>query len=590
MDKQGLIGMGLLIALLIGYLTYNQRQQAKFVETQRQDSIAKAIKNPPKLPVIDSNIVKDTSKIVKGDTNTAAAKGIVSVLENKVMKISFDSKGGQPVSVELKNYKTAIGKKPLQVFRKEDNFVLDLNYKTTANTILHSKDILFTENKTNNSITYTSNNGPSISYTLGDSSYMVDIKINGNNTVDPNSAMQYNWASTAPLTEYDPVAELQYNAVAYYEPKDGTDYTKITGDESKTFKDGLKWLCFKQHYFNTSLVSKDKDFVSAEVKAAPTNDTSLNTVTKISAMVQLAKGQDANVQLFVGPNDYHLLQTYNNKLENMIPLEYTSWLSFIRYLNKWIIIPIFDMLSKVISNYGIVILLLTLIVRLLMSPITYKSYVSGAKMKALKPELDELRAKYGDNQQEMGVKQMELYRSSGVSPFGGCLPALAQLPIFFALLSFFPNEVRLRQQKFLWADDLSTFDSIINLPFNIPLLGNHISLWTILFVITSLILALYSMNTTPTDNSNPALKYMPFIMPVIFLGIFNKLPASLTFYYFVSNVITIILQFVIQNYIIKPEKLRAQIEANKLKGPSTNKFMEKLQQMQKENEARMKKK
>jgi YidC/Oxa1 family membrane protein insertase len=251
--------------------------------------------------------------------------------------------------------------------------------------------------------------------------------------------------------------------------------------------------------------------------------------------------------------------------------------------------PLFNLLSSFFSNYGVVILLLTLIVRLLMSPITYKSYLSGAKMKVLKPELDELKAKYADDQQQFGVKQMELYRQAGVSPLGGCLPSLLQLPIFFALLSFFPNAIQLRQQNFLWAKDLSTFDVILKLPFSIPAYGNHVSLWTILFVITSLVLALYSMNSTPTDNSNPALKYMPFIMPVIFLGVFNKLPAALTFYYVVSNLITIALQWFIQNKVIDHAKIRAQIEDNKKQGPKTNKFMERMAEMQKENEARKKK-
>jgi YidC/Oxa1 family membrane protein insertase len=302
-----------------------------------------------------------------------------------------------------------------------------------------------------------------------------------------------------------------------------------------------------------------------------------------------AAGQDVSFKIFSGPNDYDLLKSYNRKFDNIIPLEYSSWLSFIRYLNKWLIIPLFDFLGKFFKNYGVVIMLLTIIVRLLMSPITYKSYLSSAKMKVLKPELDELKAKYGDDQQQFGVKQMELYRTAGVSPLGGCLPALAQLPIFFALLSFFPNAIQLRQASGILAKDLSTYDVLMKLPFNVPFLGNHLSLWTLLFVATSLIMALYSMNTTPTDNSNPALKYMPFIMPVIFLGVFNKMPSSLTFYYVVSNVFTLILQWLIMNYIIDPKKIRAQIEAHKTKGPKQSKFMEKMMEMQKQNQDRMQK-
>jgi YidC/Oxa1 family membrane protein insertase len=246
------------------------------------------------------------------------------------------------------------------------------------------------------------------------------------------------------------------------------------------------------------------------------------------------------------------------------------------------------MLSHAFSSYGVVILLLTFIIRLLMSPFTYKSYVSSAKMKALKPELDELREKMGDDKQAFGMEQMKLYRQAGVNPLGGCLPALLQLPVFFALLSFFPHAIELRQEKFLWANDLSTYDSILNLPFTIPFYGDHISLFTILFVITSLLMALYSMNMT-ADQNNPMMKYLPFIMPVMFLGIFNKLPAALTFYYFVSNVITLGLQFVIQQWIIDPEKIHAKIQAKKNEPPKENKLMKKMMEMQKQNEERMKK-
>jgi YidC/Oxa1 family membrane protein insertase len=293
--------------------------------------------------------------------------------------------------------------------------------------------------------------------------------------------------------------------------------------------------------------------------------------------------------MFVGPNDYRLLKTYNKDLEEMIPLSYGIF-GFVKYINKWIILPIFYGLSKFFSSFGIVILLLTFILRLLMSPFTYKSYVSSAKMKALKPELDELKEKHGDDKQAYGVDQMKLYREAGVNPLGGCLPALLQLPVFFALLSFFPQSIELRQSKFLWAKDLSTYDSIYDLPFSIPFYGDHISLFTILFVITSLILALYSMNTNMgADQSNPMMKYLPFIMPIMFLGIFNKLSASLTFYYFVSNVITLALQFVIQQWIIDPEKIHAQIKAKRSAPPKENKLMKKMMEMQQQQQ-QMKKK
>jgi YidC/Oxa1 family membrane protein insertase len=249
-------------------------------------------------------------------------------------------------------------------------------------------------------------------------------------------------------------------------------------------------------------------------------------------------------------------------------------------VNIWIIIPVFDFLSGLTGNYGLIILLLTVFIRLIIAPFTYQSYVSSAKMKVLKPELDELRAKYKDDQQAFGMEQMKLFRSAGVNPLGGCLPALLQLPILVAMYSFFPSSIELRQESFLWVNDLSTYDSIYNFGFDIPLYGDHISLFTVLMTVTSLILAFY--NRGMTDQSNPVMKYMPYVFPVMLLGIFNKLAAALTYYYFLSNVISILLQWVIQTFIINHDKIHAKIQANKAKPASKkSKWAEKLEEMQK---------
>jgi YidC/Oxa1 family membrane protein insertase len=589
MDKQGRIGMILLTALLGGYLLYTNNQQSKFFEQKKADSIAQAKLNPPKLDSALVKAISDSNKtVINATIDSSIVPVTINVLENSLVKITFSNNGAQPTSIEIKKYKSAISKAAVQMFYKNNNSI-DIAYKSSAGAMVHTKDISFMPAATNKSIIYTTANGPTITYTLPDSSYMMDMAIAGNGTVDASNAMNLQWNSTAPNNEYDHTTEMQYTTVAYNETKEGTGHYTITSEDTKELKEGVKYVTFKQHYFNSSIVATDKDFTSAKIISKPTNDTTNQTLATISTSIALAPGQDAKLQLYNGPNDYKLLKSYNKSLENMIPLEYSKWLSFIRYLNLWIIVPLFGFLSGFFSNYGLVILLLTIIIRLLMSPITYKSYVSSAKMKALKPEIDELKAKHGDDQQAFGVAQMSLFRTAGVSPLGGCLPALAQLPIFFALLSFLPNAIQLRQQPFLWAKDLSTFDSILTLPFSIPAYGNHVSLWTLLFVASSLFLALYSMQTTPTDNSNPALKYMPFIMPVIFLGVFNKMPAALTFYYVVSNVFTIILQWVITNYVIDHDKIKAQIQENKTKGPKTSKFMEKMAEMQKQNQERMKK-
>jgi YidC/Oxa1 family membrane protein insertase len=251
----------------------------------------------------------------------------------------------------------------------------------------------------------------------------------------------------------------------------------------------------------------------------------------------------------------------------------------VKYINRWIVLPVFGFFEKYFASLGLVIALLTIFIRLLTSPLVYTSYVSGAKMKALRPEIDALKAKYGDDQQAYSMEQMKLFRSAGVNPLGGCIPALLQIPIFFALYSFFNSNIGLRGESFWWSSDLSSYDAVLTWGFNIPGLGSHLSLFTILAVVTSLLISLYSMSMTP-DQNNPVLKYMPYIFPIMLLGIFNGLPSALTWYYTVSNVITLVLQFVIQTYIIDHNKILAEIEANKKKPKEKSKWQERLEQMQ----------
>jgi YidC/Oxa1 family membrane protein insertase len=296
--------------------------------------------------------------------------------------------------------------------------------------------------------------------------------------------------------------------------------------------------------------------------------------------MQLSNSQSATIplSLYYGPTDYKTLKQYGNDMENMVNLG-SGIFAFVKYINRWIIIPIFDLFARITSNFGIVILLLTLFIRLVISPLTYSSYLSGAKMKVLRPEIEQLKAKYGKDQQQISVEQMKLFREAGVNPLGGCIPALLQIPIFFALYSFFNSNVALRGQSFLWAKDLSQYDSIATLPFHLPFYGDHVSLFTITAVITSFMISLYSMSMTP-DQSNPVLKYMPYIFPFFLLFIFNRLPSGLTWYYTVSNLITLALQFVIQNYIINHETILAKMHENRKKPKKQSKWQERLAQMQ----------
>jgi YidC/Oxa1 family membrane protein insertase len=260
--------------------------------------------------------------------------------------------------------------------------------------------------------------------------------------------------------------------------------------------------------------------------------------------------------------------------------------SFVRPINKFIILPIFDFLKSIAGSMGLAIALLTLFIKLVTSPLLYKSYLSGAKMKVLRPEIAKLKEKFGDDRQAISMEQMKIFRDAGVNPLGGCLPALLQIPIFFALFSLFNSDIGLRGASFLWSNDLAAYDEVIKFGTHIPLLGSHLSLFNITAVLTSFLISIYSMSMTP-DQSNPVMKYMPYIFPVFLLFFFNRLPSALTWYYTVSNIITLVLQFIIQNYIIDNKKILAKMEENRKKPKTQSKWQERMQQMQ-EQQKKMK--
>jgi YidC/Oxa1 family membrane protein insertase len=358
------------------------------------------------------------------------------------------------------------------------------------------------------------------------------------------------------------------------------DYHTIHKRNDVELDKEVKWVGVRQRFFFTILTAKDK-FTSGKMEwTMPSGDTNIIVQSTANLRVPVPVATQARVDfgLYYGPSDYHLLKKYDQKFEKLVNLGQGMY-AFVRPLNKYIILPIYDFMQGIVNNHGLAIALLTLFIRLLISPLTYSSYLSGAKMKALRPEIAALNEKYGKDQQQKSVEQMKLFREAGVNPLGGCIPALLQIPIFFALFSFFNAEVGLRGADFLWAKDLSAFDDVIKFGFNIPILGSHLSLFTITAVVTSFLISIYSMSMTP-DQSNPVMKYLPYIFPVFLLFIFNRLPSALTWYYTVSNIITLILQFVIQNYIIDHNKVLARIEANRKKPKTKSKWQERMEQMQ----------
>ncbi len=305
----------------------------------------------------------------------------------------------------------------------------------------------------------------------------------------------------------------------------------------------------------------------------------MQSIANMKLQLPVAGSVSVPFSILYGPADFKMLKQHHMNFEKLINLGQGAY-AFVRPLNRFIVMPVFDFVRSFSGgSLGLAIALLTIIIRLVISPLTYTSYLSGAKMKVLRPEIAKLKEKYGSDQQQISVEQMKLFREAGVNPLGGCIPALLQIPIFFALYSFFSSSIALRGQSFLWANDLSASDAVIKFGATIPLIGSHLSLFTITAVVTSFLISIYSMSMSP-DQSNPVMKYMPYIFPFFLLFIFNRLPSALTWYYTVSNLITLALQFVIQNYIIDHDKILARMELNRKKPKSKSKWQERMEQMQ----------
>ncbi len=595
MDRNTLIGFVLIGALLIAMFAINSKNRLAYEGDQKRitDSIAKIIKYKA-----DANLdKKDSTKVdslisvaVSGGFQSGNNQELFSVVENEVMKVTFTNKGGQPKSVELKKYKK-FNNAPVMLNEGKFN---KISYRINA-TQNHSDDI---ENITFKSlpIIINADNSKTISFQTGDTlgrkiihqytirpnDYMLDfnILVDGANDVFTQNAVHFIWQSEAAPIEKDHAYELTQSHFCFLEDNN-FDFEYLGKQDNKNFTKSVSWIGVKQQFFAMALIAKNK-FSSVSTSWMIPVDTSNHYLSRVTTMAQynLPAGYKANIplELYFGPSDYNILKQYNNGLENIVP--YGSGIfSFVKYINRYFLLPVFDFIQRNIASMGIVILLLTLLIRLITSPILYKSYLSGAKMKVLKPEVDALRAKYKDDQQTFGMEQMKLWKSAGVSPLGGCLPALLQIPIFMSLYYFFQSNIDLRGKSFLWAKDLAAYDSIAKIPFEIPFYGDHVSLFTLTAVITSLLISLYSMNSMQ-DNNNPLMKYMPYIFPVLLLGVFNKLPSALTWYYTISNTITLILQIVIQKYIIDHDKIMKEMTENRKKPVKKSKMQERIEAMQ----------
>ena len=607
-DKNSLTGFVLMFLIL---LVFNFFFLPTNEEVEKEDNSNPIELQSTQIQQIDesSNTINQEpvyNKINKSDfgifSESSFAQDQEVILENEKIKLVISNKGGQIKSVVIKEgpnqkkYTTYTGEE-LEIFNS-DSSIFNLNFSTGIS--INTKDLYFdpisyNTSENQNSVTMRlavdSIHYVDFNYKINDD-YLVDFSINliGMDEVIPNELnyMNLEWQMKTPQTEKSKTNQDMYTGI-YYQflaDQDDIDYLGYTtAEDEEKLSNKLSWVAFQQQFFSSILVSKS-GLENASLYSV--KDENSKYIKNLSAKFELPYNHNRNekldFQFYFGPNHYKQLQSYNYKFEEIIPL---GWGIF-GWVNKYIIINIFDFLSKFFTNYGLIIFILTVIIKLALSPFTYKAYLSQAKMKVLKPEIDKMTEKHkGKDPMKVQQETMSLYRKAGVNPMGGCLPMLFQFPILIAMFRFFPASIELRSEAFLWADDLSAYDSIYDLPFEIPFYGDHISLFTLLMTISTL---LYTrMNSQMASGQMAQMKWMMYLMPIMFLGFFNNYAAGLSYYYFLANMFTFSQQYFMKKFIDEDAILR-QLEENKKKPKKKSNFQKKLEEMQKRQEQKLKNK
>ncbi|MFT4061556.1 MAG: membrane protein insertase YidC [Edaphocola sp.] len=608
MDRNSIIGFVLLLAMAGTYFWWNNHEQQAYLAQKTADSIAMAAVQKPISAQQDMAAPKaDTAAAptVVDSSLPAAFRGMAEdkTIGNGLLTVRFNTKGGYPVQATLDSFKT-YGGKPLAIFSGNQNkfsFSIPANGKTLLTDQLYYTPEVSELPGGGQHLRMTAEVAPGqkivLDYSLPKGGYMLSGSLHLVGLGQSLASVQtipLTWITEVPHTEKD-LKNERMNMQVHYLMKDGEhDYFTVARTGSKSLNEPVRWMSTRSHFFNSTLIAEDAFKTASFDAKEPQADTNIVAANTGNFTIATKPDNDFSFgfQWYMGPNDYKLLKSCKMDLDELVQLGIGPFF-FVKYISKWMIIPIFDFLSRFISSFGLIIICLTVIIRLLTSFFTYKSYLSTAKMRVLKPELDALRAKYGDNQQQFGMEQMKLYRTAGVNPLGGCLPMLLQMPFLLSVYYFIPTAIQLRQSHFLWSNDLSTYDSVFNLPFSIPFYGSHVSLFTLLMTVSSLLLAVYNRNMTPAatagnDPNAQVMKYMPYIMPVVFLGWFNSMAAGLTFYYTFSNLLSMAQQFLINKFAIDETKIHAQIQENKKKPAGTSKWQQRLEELQKNQTQRVK--
>jgi len=519
-------------------------------------------------------------------------------LENKDLKLKISPKGANLTLVNLKSFSNHLDK-PLNLV-SENNHLINTSLKTRLGLLIDTKDIYFNnikkeKNKGSQSIIFRANLSDfqflEFKYTLENEGYKLNFEIRseGLENIFVSEDFILNWNTDLFRNSKSIDYESRYTQLTYAYEEDKVDNLSLSGDDEE-IENKVRWISYRQHFFSSILIPNTLiDDVSFKSKDLTVDEDLENRFTKkLTSSFKLGR-QNGNIlskmNFYFGPTDYKILKSYGEALETSVPL---GWGIF-GWINRFIFLPLFAWLATFFP-YGIAIIVLTIIVRLTMSPVVYKSYVSQIKMKVLKPEIEEITKKYKNDAVKKQQETMSLYGKAGVNPMSGCIPALIQLPIFYALFSFFPVAFELRQKSFLWADDLSSYDSIFELPFSIPFYGDHISLFPIL---ASAAIFVYTLMTTgqqamPQQEGMPNMKFIIYMMPLMMLLFFNNYASGLSLYYFISNTLTILLMLIIKNFIIKEDNIKAQIAENKKKPRKVGGFTQKLQKAMEAAEAQKK--
>jgi YidC/Oxa1 family membrane protein insertase len=613
MDRNSIFGLVIIGAILIVFTVWNSPNKEEMELARRKaDSLAfvqEKAQQQEKTKAIEAKL--DTLKVSKVDkqknltdnygdfANAVEGQKEIYTIENELLKLSVSTKGGRPYSVELKKYKT-FDQKPLILF-DGDSTVFGINFYTANNRLIATNDLYYKPVQLEKNIVITKNDtAKTLSmrlyagedkyleyvYIVRNGSYKVDFKmnfVNLDNILSGNTtALDLNWLVYMRAQEKEKQNENSYTDISYKFSQEEVEKLELSKDHEKTenLRNKVKWVAYKQQFFSTVIIA-DASFENATLTITGINDTSrfLKVLKTEAGMPFLrSKNQSIDLAFYFGPNHYQTLKKFNLDLEELVTLG--SWI--VKWINRFLIIPVFNFLNQFIFNYGIIILLLTIFIKLLLFPLTYKSYLSMAKMRVLKPQIDEINERIpSDKPMERQQATMHLYKKVGVSPLGGCLPMLLQFPILIAMFRFFPSSIELRQQGFLWATDLSTYDAVITWSGNIPLIteyfGNHISLFNILMTITTIITMRASNQANASQQQIPGMQVMMYIMPVIFMFVLNRFSSGLTYYYFLANLITII-----QNEIFKRSideaKLLHQLNENKKKPVKKSSFQAKLEE------------